>query len=147
MSHCFKTCDPGGPTANLGASWSYPWRTGLWSLPRVRGDGLWTETHPTGQSFVCAGSASLPSPHAARPRAGNMETAQVQGGLWAEQAPSHPRALLPQASGFHQHRIRLHLRNRKHFLLSGCYTHKTDRGLNPEYLVLLFKTQLTGAAG
>ena len=148
LSHHIKTCDPGGPTANLGAFWSYPWRTGLCSLPRVCGDEPQTETRPTGQSFVSAGSASLPSPRATRQRAGNMETAQVQGGLWAKQTWSHPRTLL--LHGFRLSPAQKQAAPPKQKTLSAfwmLHTQKGDTGLNLEHSVLLFKTQLTGAAG
>lgn len=133
-SHCFKICDPGGLTANLGSSWSYPWRSRLCSLLQVHGDEPQTETHPTRQSFVSAGSASLLSCHASRQRAGNMGTAQVQGVLWAKQAPSRPRALNPvwfQAFTSTETGCTSETEN---IICSLDVTHtKGDRGLNPEY--------------
>lgn len=113
-----------------------------------RGGEPQTETHATGQSFASAGPASLPSPRALRQRAGNTETAQVQGGLLAKQTPSRPRALVLR--GFRLSPAQKQAAPPKQKTFSAfwmLHTQKRDRGLNPEHSMLLFKTQLMGAAG
>lgn len=95
---------------------------------------------------MSAGSASLPSPCTTKQHAGNMEAAHVQGGLWAKQT-SHPRSLL--LCGFRLSPAQKQVAPLKQKTLPAfwmLHIQKGDRDLNPEYSVLLFKTQLTGTA-